>query len=324
MKHLSWYSSPTGEMMGYGYAAVSLIQALQREQVRVDFLNEDAPVHISFIQPEWYQTPSKSQYSIGYTPWESSEIPDSWPEYMQAVDEIWTTSSYCKDVYAKYGIESTVVPHGIDPEVFQINERTLTDKFVFFHAGSPTERKGSQYVVDAFLELFGTNDDVILLLKSTGPTNARWVGNSQYHGNAGNHPRIHVVEFDISHEDMAQLYYRSHCFVYPSRGEGFGLLPFQALATGVPTILTNATGMTDFAHYGIPLKWKETKGYGIHLGNWAEPDYEDLKVQMLSVFNNWGEYNKKAIQNARIIHNTQTWGHIAKDIITLLGDKINV
>jgi len=311
-------------MMGYGYASVCLIQALQRKEVRVDFMSEKAPVHLNFIQPEWYQRPNLKQYRIGYTPWESTVIPDGWPALMNAQDEIWTPSNFCKDVFARYGIESKVVPHGIDPEVYSISERTLNDKFIFFHIGSPTERKGSQLVVDAFVDLFEGNDDVQLLLKSSGPTNARWRDKKDvYRGNAGNHPQISVVEFDISTEDMAKLYHRSHCFVYPSNGEGFGLIPFQAMATGMPTIVTDATAMSDFAHYGLPLKSTPEEGYGIHLGEWAAPDEDHLRELMLHVYANWAEENKRAIQNARIIHNTQTWDHVAQQVLDILGDKLN-
>lgn len=325
MKHLSWYSAPTGTMMGYGYASVCLIEALQRKQIRVDFMNSDAPVHISFIQPEWYQTPSYSQYKIGYTPWESNAIPGNWKALMDAQDEIWTTSNYCKEVFQSYDIESIVIPHGIEPDVYSINERTLTDKFIFFHAGSPTERKGGQQVVDAFLDLFGDNENVTLLMKSTGPTNARWRDkNDNYMGNVKSHPRIHVMEFDIDVYDMAKLYHRSHCFVYPSNGEGFGLLPFQAIATGMPTILTDATGMSDFAKWGIGLKSSPKEGDGIHLGEWVQPDLVDLREKMLYVYENFEAENKKAIQNARILHSVQTWDNVADQIIDLIGEKFDM
>jgi glycosyltransferase involved in cell wall biosynthesis len=309
--------------MGYGYASVCLIEALQRQQVRVDFMNETAPAHISFIQPPWYQTPHKKQYSVGYTPWESSVLPEGWKGPMDEQDEIWTPSKYCQEVFANYDIEAKVVPHGIDPEIYSINERILNKPFVFYHAGSPTERKGSQLVVDAFIDLFEGNSDVILLLKSSGPTNARWRDKKgHYHGNAAKHPQIQVVEFGVEVEDMARLYHRAHCFVYPSNGEGFGLIPFQAIATGMPTILTDATALSDFAHLGIPLKSTPEEGYGIHKGMWAAPDKDHLRELMLKVYENWEEENKKAVQNARILHATQTWDHVAKQVVDILGDHL--
>jgi len=322
MKHLSWFSLPVGALMGYGYASVCIIEALQRKKIRVDFDKEIAPVGINFIQPEYYKT-YKKQYKIGYTPWESTVIPDAWRYLMESQDELWTTSQFCKEVYANYDIDTTVVPHGIDPEVFKIQERTLVDKFIFYHIGSPTEGKGSQRVVDAFLDLFDGQDDKMLVLKSTGETNARWTDKKGfYHGNAGNHPQIQVVKFDLTVEDMSHLYNIAHCFVYPSNGEGFGLIPFQAMATGIPILVTNGTGMKDFAHYGLPLKCEPEEAHGIHLGMWDKPDEQHLRELMQHVVDNWEAENKRAIQNARIIHATQTWDIVADQIVDLIGDKI--
>ena len=60
----------------------------------------------------------------------------------------------------------------------------------------------------------------------------------------------HTVYFDSEELD---LYRSCHAYLQPSRGEGFGLQPLQALALGRPTILTNAHGHASFAHLGIPL-----------------------------------------------------------------------
>jgi glycosyltransferase involved in cell wall biosynthesis len=307
--------------MGYGYAAVCIIEALQKQKVVVNFLDEKAYIHISFVQPEMYQSIS-NQYRIGYTPWESTEIPLAWVAMMKERDEIWTTSKFCQDIFANYDIPSVVVPHGIDPEIYKIYDRTLTNRFIFLHIGSPTERKGSQMVVDAFVELFSNRDDVGLMLKSTGPTNARWIERDYYHGNANHHPRINVIEHDLTLEDMTTLYNNSHCCVYPSNGEGFGLIPYQAIATGLPTIVTDLTGTADFAHYSMPLKATWGPGEGVHIGEWAVPDFNHLCELMSHVVENWEEEKKKAMNSARIIHSTQTWDHIADQMLDLLGDKV--
>jgi glycosyltransferase involved in cell wall biosynthesis len=40
----------------------------------------------------------------------------------------------------------------------------------------------------------------------------------------------------VSDSELAALYRRAACFVYPSRYEGFGLPPVEALALGCPVI----------------------------------------------------------------------------------------
>lgn len=324
MKQVGWFSPPgIGDKMGYGYAAVMLIKALQEHDVKVAYDNREAKCHISFIQPEFYSG-NLDQYRVGYTPWESSVVPDSWRGTMPQMQEIWTPSQYCVDIFEENNLNKIIrkVPHGIDPELWKIENRYLTDKFIFFHVGGPTARKGGQRVVDAFLDLFDGNNDVMLILKSNEDTECRFYENGVDFKSAAAHPQIVSINYQVAVEDLVRLYNRSHCLVYPTNGEGFGLIPFQGIATGLPTIVTNATACADFAELSVPLDSKPSKGVGIHLGDWVEPDADDLRDKMRYVYDNYNEVKEKTLESARLIHNTQTWHHVAAQVIDILGEKI--
>lgn len=326
VKKLSWYTPPVGVEVGYGYAAVETINALARNNVHVSWCDFALPAHINFIQPDIYRG-DPWQYKIGYTPWESTEVEEMWPTYMRKMNEIWTTSNFCKEVFEAHNCHDIIriVPHGIDPEIFSIHDRTLNDKFIFFHIGGPIGRKGGKMVADAFVELFDGRDDVHLLMKSHGSSEARWITKEgEYIGNISRHPQVTVIEERLTADELAILYHKSHCLVYPTNGEGFGLIPFQGLATGIPTITTNLTGTADFAHYSMPLDAKWGPGDGVHIGDWAIPDPDHLRELMLYVVDNWEDEKKKTMQAARILHNTQTWDHVALQIIDILKDHLEV
>jgi glycosyltransferase involved in cell wall biosynthesis len=328
---ISWFTPPgIGAGVGYGYAAVETIKALQRKNVNVPFQSDQldmnkstsAKCHVSFVQPTFYQG-LPDQFRIGYTPWESSQIPDEWITKMRVMDEIWTPATWVADIYKEYEVNEVIryVPHGFDPEVWKITQRYQKDTFTFLHIGGPTERKGGQRVVDAFLDLFEGDDNMRLVMKSHGPSEAR-VTYSGVFGNARMHPQITVYEDLLDTEDLAKLYADADCLVYPTNGEGFGLIPFQGLVTGIPTIVTDATACADFAVYGFPLKATPTPGDGIHLGDWYEPDPNHLRELMLYVCNNFDAAKEHAIRGAVVLQNTFTWDHIAEMIIDILGDKI--
>lgn len=324
MKQVGWFSPPgIGDKMGYGYAAVMLIKALQEHDVKVAYDNREVKCHISFIQPEFYSG-NLDQYRIGYTPWESSVVPDSWQSTMSVMQEIWTPSQYCVDIFEENNLNKIIrkVPHGIDPELWKVENRYLTDKFVFLHIGGPTARKGGQRVVDAFLDLFDGNDDVMLVLKSNEDTECRFYENGVDFKSASHHPQIAAIGYQVSVEDLVKIYNQAHCLVYPTNGEGFGLIPFQGIATGLPTIVTNATACADFANLSVPLDSKPTPGVGVHLGDWVEPDPDDLRDKMKYVYDNYNEVKEKTLESARLIHNTQTWHHVAAQVIDILGEKI--
>lgn len=325
MSHISWFTPPVPSNQGYGVAAIETIQALQRNGLKVSWALDTPYVHINFCQPQIYQGYQK-QYRIGYTPWESTGIPLSWRAPVNDMNEIWTTSKFCATVFEEEYLaqDIKVVPHGINPEIFKIVDRSLNDRFIFLHIGGPTGRKGGSLVAKAFIECFNKRDDVFLLMKSHGPSEARWIDEDGYHGNIGNHPRVQVIETNLEVEDIVKLYNAAHCCVYPTNGEGFGFIPFQAIATGLPTITTNLTATAEFAHLSIPLDATWTEGGGVHEGMWALPNYDDLCHQMLRVVDEWESEKVKAVQSAHIIHSTQTWDHVAKKIIAYLGDKINM
>src|SRR6185295_2786220 len=48
--------------------------------------------------------------------------------------------------------------------------------------------------------------------------------------------------------DLARLYHEAHCFVLPTRGEGFGMPILEAMATGLPVIVTGYSGHLDFCN----------------------------------------------------------------------------
>ena len=323
-KEISWFTPPVGVGVGYGYAAVETIKALQEKDIKVSFNQESPRVMISFVQPDYYRG-TRAQYRIGYTPWESTEVPKHWLSHMRDMDEIWTTSKFCKEIFDIYKVNDkvTIVPHGIDNKEWKIIDRAVADKFYFFHLGGGTTRKGGQRVVDAFLDLFDGKEEYQLVLKSNGPTETRWYKGEQYMGSTEGHPQIQNFSGSFETYELVALYNKMHCLVYPTNGEGFGMIPFQGIASGLPTIVTNDTACADYAEMSVPLNYKWGDGTGIHLGQWAVPDEDDLRDKMLYVVDNYEDVKKHTLQSARIIHDTQTWSHVADNIIDILGPKIS-
>ena len=49
----------------------------------------------------------------------------------------------------------------------------------------------------------------------------------------------------VDEEDKAALYRNAECFVFPSRFEGFGLGPLEAMACGTPVVTTDSTSLPE-------------------------------------------------------------------------------
>ena len=107
------------------------------------------------------------------------------------------------------------------------------------------------------------------------------------------HPRIKVINHEVTDEELGDIYDSANCLLYPTSGEGWGLIPFQAIAKGIPTICTNAFACTEFADMSVPVDFgwgsKNMSGIYSNAGEWAEPNFDDLCDKMLYVINNYQE-----------------------------------
>jgi glycosyltransferase involved in cell wall biosynthesis len=256
-------------------------------------------------------------YNIGFSYWETNRLPSEWVDRMNQMDEIWTTSKWAKQVFIDSGVTVPVFAFnlGVHPE-FKPEKRSLkTNTFTFMSIGSPSTRKNSQLTVDAFLKLFEGRDDVRLLYKSIDSPDARLKKGSEISSIFG-HPQIDVVEADLSVKQLSDLYDSADCLVYPTSGEGWGMLPFQSISKGIPTICTNATACTEYAGWSVPLdyKWSEYNISGIYSnsGDWAEPNFDDLCDKMLYVYNNYDEISEFTYNNAIANYSNITWDAAAE------------
>jgi len=280
-----------------------------------------ARVVVNNSLPDVYR--KASEHSIGFTYWETTALPKGWASFMNEMDEIWTASTFMKDVFVSSGVKCLVRSFslGVNEKIFFPKKRERKHKFTFLSMGSPSSRKNSQMAVDAFIKLFDKNEDYHLLYKSNGPPDARLRRGGEV-SRLDSHPQITVVDYDVPEITLSHIYDKSDCLLYPTSGEGWGLIPFQAIAKGIPTICTNATSCTEFAHMSVPLdyKWSNYRMSGIYsdAGEWAEPNFDDLCDKMLYVVNNYEEVSDKTFKSANYINENMKWSDTTEEIASRL------
>lgn len=281
---------------------------------------DSADIIVNNSVPEAYV--KNKNYSVGFSYWETNRLKDDWVRDMNKMDEIWTTSQSMVDIFIESGVKVPVYKFklGINPDLFFPVKRSIKSKFTFLCIGSPSTRKNSQVSVDAFLKLFDGNDNYQMIYKSNGPADARMYKNGVF--SKLEHPQIKVIDYLVSEQELADIYDLCDCVLYPTSGEGWGLLPFQGIAKGIPTICTNATACTEYASMSVPLdfKWSNYNMNGIYdgAGMWAEPNFDDLCDKMLYVVNNYEEVSNKTFDSAQYIHENMTWEKVSKEYVDRL------
>ena len=339
-----WSDNQTSPLsVGYGYTPDRLYDQISKSDLPIRRNNSSAPSEIQNLLDGFsfgYMTTSDSIdeivinhsmpesfiksniYSIGFTFWETNRLPQSWVDDCNRMDEIWTTTSFMQNVFIDSGVSVPVFKFnlGVDPEIFYPVKRQFHRPFTFLSIGSPSTRKNSQMSVDAFIKLFGGNGSYKLIYKSNGPADARMIQNGMK--TRLDHPQIEVIDWEVSVEELGSIYDRSDCLLYPTSGEGWGNIPFQGIAKGIPTICTNATACEEYAHMSVPLdyEWTTDKMTGLYYGagSWAKPKFDDLCDKMLYVVNNYEEVSAKTFASAQYIHENMTWEKVSKDYINRL------
>jgi glycosyltransferase involved in cell wall biosynthesis len=261
-----------GTNHGYGYSAVQLIEAWQNQGVPVWWGDLEAPLGFNFVQPHGYEY-TIDRVNIGYTPWESTKLPDAWPYYMNKMTEIWTTSYACKEWFKQAGIEKPirVLHHGINKEHWpsKLRKRKKKEPFKFLHVGEPSFRKGGKTAYEAFKKIYGNKKEFLLVLK----------GQPSFEIDIDN---VFVIDGTLTQYDLMRIHHKCHAMIYPTQGEGFGLIPLQAAATGMPTLVTAWSGPLDYIEYCYPLEVEDIIecDYEPHEGTWALPSREHLEQWM--------------------------------------------
>lgn len=295
------------------------------------FTIDDADLIINNTMPTLYsmQGPEYSGFSVGFSYWESSRLPDKFVNKMNKMDEIWTTSKWAKDVFIDSGVEIPIQTFdlGFDSSIYKLQTSVPDGDFVFLSIGSPSTRKNTQTSLNAFLKLYNGIEGYKLIVKSAGPPDCRIDKGTPLQRSIYDHPQIEVIDYELSEHQLSALYDRAHCLLYPTSGEGWGMIPFNAIGKGIPTICTNATACTEYASLSIPLEytWSKKNMNGIYkdCGVWAEPDFDDLCDKMLYVVKNYDVVKNYTMQNSWFIRNEYTWDSVALDYYNRIIDILS-
>jgi autotransporter strand-loop-strand O-heptosyltransferase len=322
-----------GERTGYQIHASRFFPLLDK-LVR-DAKGTDGTVHISLLDSVSIQnvTERYPAPSILYNVWESTEQPAWFMNKLQYFDQLWVPSEWQRAASIAQGVPEEfvkVVPEGVDPDVYKpdgllnvsLRGKEGAGTFNFVHVGQWQPRKSTEEIIRAFLNAFPigpTYENVRLYLSvdTLFPSDKYKSTEERLAAYGLEDPRIIPVHFE-ERSDYIRRLQSAHCFVSCARSEGWGLPIIEAMACGVPTIVSDWGGSTEY-HQGaitIPVK-KLIKPFGIYgdwdvPGQWCEPDYEQLSKSMRDVYERYAFAKQNALALSDKIRDKYSWQRAAE------------
>lgn len=270
--------------------------------------------------------------TIAYTMFETTATPIEWTEPMNLCRRILTPCETSKQAFQARGVRVPihVVPQGVNPDAWPVVDRKHRDQpFTFLIAGGLTYRKNPIGAVRAFLAAFSDVKDVRLIVKTRGGTLG---GFQNWLNQIPNDDRIQIIAENSTPQQMFDVFASADAFVWPSRGEGFGLPPVAAMSTGLPVIVSENSGMMQYCddRYNYPIECKEVPvpkqadgGYPEEwgdCGNWWEPDFDALVESMQEVYKHRVTAYRRGQKAARWVRENWTIGHTCQKILEIVCD----
>lgn len=257
----------------------------------------DEPVTVPSYYARWPVL--QQRYVIAYAVCETSVMAPDRLRALGHVNEIWTSSTYCRTAIAAAQRPVTVIPHIVSPieadgaTAVELRARLglAEDSYIFYTIAQLEERKNIEAGIRAFTEVVAASARYVV--KSTLPLS------DEMRSMPG---VLNPMDY-FSDDDIAALHRIGHCYVSPHCGEGWGLCMSDAMARGNLVIATGYSGNMDYmdaesallARYSVDMirlpESRERLGFDAlsTAPQWAYVDEADLSDLMLRARWSWDE-----------------------------------
>ena len=218
--------------------------------------------------------------------WEESRIPAETIEQLNAgFDAVLAPTQFVAEALVRSGLVVPVHVIGLAPDLaafFQLERAPQTDVTRFLHVSSGFPRKGVDLLLRAYAAAFRWGDPVELVIKTFPNRHNRTAAQlASLRALVPDLAPVRLIEADLPRAAVIDLYRHASAMVLPARGEGFNLPAAEAMAAGVPVIVSAMGGHADFCTEQtarlIGCKLAPSHSHLARIGSvWAEPDLKEL------------------------------------------------
>ena len=205
-----------------------------------------------FKYPLLYETyPSlRRKYVIGCSTWEADKLPDAFVPGLKLVQEVWTPSRYCAEIFGAVHSNIRIIPHVAEQKVHpEAADQAIADGLIDFKlhttyyllvARLQDPRKNVSFTIRQFSRTLGNSEKHVLIVKGVESDPV-----------IGGLPRNVILLRDgLSDAQISALYKRASVYVSAHHSEGWGFGMSDAVAQGLPVIATRYSGNLEYLRDG--------------------------------------------------------------------------
>jgi len=233
----------------------------------------DIPVQEQFLQ---FSQGRKFKY-IGLFPLEAPPLCMSWAIVLMQMDKQLVISKFGTDEINRFGIPAIHLPVGIDTEAWRMPEQEERQKirknllgidddtFMVLTVADNQERKNLAAGMEAFSEFTKEHPKSVYVLVTREHTLVGWKLRDLAQ-ELGISDKLMIYERGMSFKELWAIYASADVFMLPSKSEGLGLTLLESMATGVPSIGTDCTGIRESLDQGrgilVPAEYAHRDPFG--------------------------------------------------------------
>lgn len=138
----------------------------------------------------------------------------------------------------------------VDTEFFSLRKAGLTSSRNILFLGRLDDFKGGLRTLKAFHNVADRIPGYRLTIAGIGQESeviSKYIADNELSD------RVEFLNESFSREEMKALFHQASFLVFPSLFESFGLVAAEAMATGLPVIITNRTGPKDFTNPNVGI-----------------------------------------------------------------------
>jgi glycosyltransferase involved in cell wall biosynthesis len=256
----------------------------------------------------------------------STWVPEKVLEFLEkSVSGLISPSTWGKIILERHtSLPVQLWQHGVMPEFKPFEEDRLARVaeyeagcFDVLHMASTTmQRKGTRELIQAWGSLVSEGKlgrtPMLYLVMEGNAQDLEGVIRKSCTTPAARESIVWSGRLNLPVTRTAEVYRRHHLVCQPSRGEGWGLIPLEARACGVPVTMTTITGHAD------QTKGMSTGVIPVATGSYDTIDdgpgatapslhYEDVAAALKLAYDGWPIISKACAEESKSIHQEWSW-----------------